>query len=345
MVFTEEQGIFRQAVREFAEERVAPAVQSILEQDAIPDELMQEAAEIGLFGVNAPEEFGGADMGVIDAAIVLDEMAKVAPGFARIIGANLVVNALAATSEELAARYIPRIAGGETCAGYGATVVETDADASKATWSEADGAYYLEKATAYTVNANADLLCISDGCKVAFIESGTEGVTVAATKNLGLAGSAYASVKLESVHVPAECVVDLTEEVAAFGNAFMAAEAAGCAEGLFARTLEFCQMRTHDFKPMTEMPAIASKLDGLETQVLVSTSVAFDAAANLDAVKDEEAGITLDQASRLARAARESIANSLVDVNEVAVRLHGGIGYHDPLTWRYLGDIMAYGTM
>lgn len=80
--------MLRQAVREFAEKEVAPIARAIDEEERVPFEVLKKAGELGLLGVPFPEQYGGADAGVVGYCVLMEEIYRKCASTATIIGAH-----------------------------------------------------------------------------------------------------------------------------------------------------------------------------------------------------------------------------------------------------------------
>src|SRR3954466_11582890 len=131
--FTPEQALLRRSVREFAERDLRPHVREWDEAQAFPRELLPKLAELGLMGIQFPEEFGGAAMSAIDYRICIEELARVDPSVSLSVAAH---NGLGAAhismfgSESQKQKYLVPLAKGETLAAWGLTEPGSGSDAA-----------------------------------------------------------------------------------------------------------------------------------------------------------------------------------------------------------------------
>src|SRR5260370_22777437 len=130
--YTKEQVHLRKSVREFAEAEIAPHVLEWDEEQIFPLEAIQQAGRLGLMGAIFPEELGGAGLGYIDYAIIIEELARVDPSVGLIVAAHnsLCTNHifLAGTCEQKK-QYIPKLATGEWLGFWSLTEPEAGSDA------------------------------------------------------------------------------------------------------------------------------------------------------------------------------------------------------------------------
>lgn len=356
MIFTDEQQLFRQSVREFAEKELAPLVPQIIETNMLPDGLYERAAELGILTVNIPEEYGGVGLGQVETCIVFEELCRVCPGFALSIEQTIDSNNLLLQSEAITKKYLSRLVDGTLRLGSGATPPEGQANTSewKVAFKRTVGGYIANATRLYGTNADADLLNIygldeEGNVLVAFIESDWPGVSVLPLdKKLGQAGNHGGTMIIKDVFVPEENVTP-----SSVGDSLTyytvydccAAEALGCAEGLFDKTVEFCKTRTHDYKPLVEMTAVSYKLAELKSKLYMASSMVYDCAQHQDEYMKTQDEVLKHTWFELAESTKMRVGELLMDVSYECIKLHGGLSYHDPNLWRYLGDQLNYCIM
>lgn len=355
MLFTEEQELFRQSVREFAETEVAPLVPQIIETNTYPPELLEKAAELGILGANYPEEWGGLGLGQVEVCIIFEEICRVCPGFALSIEI-LLVSASHFVGDAIRERYLPSLLAGKTALGSGATPPTGQANGteSKLFFTKVDGGYRANGTRLYATNHAADVAYAygpdEDGnTRYAFFEKGMEGFSAMPNdKKIGMAGNNGGTMVFDNVFVPEEMTgVTSVGDGDTYYRVYdgCAAEALGCAKGIFEKTLEWCQTRTHDFKPLTSMSAVSQKLAELKMKIIMAEALVYDCAVlndEFDRTHDEELGARWRQT---AEATKVQVSELLVPVAYECIKLHGGLGYHDPSIWRYLGDQLNYTHM
>lgn len=356
MIFNVDQQLLRETVREFAETDLAAAVPEIMETNMLPDGLYERAAELGILSVNIPEEFGGVGLGQVETCIVFEELCKVCPGFALSIEQTIDSNNMILQSETLTEKYIEGLVDGTLRLGSGATPPEGQANTAewKQSLTTVEGGYRANGTWLYATNCDAGLVDIygldeNNDLHVCFVETAWDGVSVGPLdKKLGQAGNHGGTIRLDDVFIPFENVTE-----GSVGDSLTyyivynccAAEALGCAEGLYEKTLEFCKVRTHDFKPLVEMSAVSYKLAELKSKLCMAKSMVYDCAEHQD-----EYFKTLDETQKqewflLAESTKICVSELLMDVAYECVKLHGGLGYHDRTVWRYLGDQLNYCIM
>ena len=135
------------AVRRFVAERLRPLEAQVSETDAIPDAVVQEMRELGLFGLSIPEAYGGLELSMEDECRVAIELGRTSPAFRSVVGTNIGIGSQGLViygTPEQKARWLPRIASGETVTSFALTEAEAGSDsASVRTRADRDGDGYV----------------------------------------------------------------------------------------------------------------------------------------------------------------------------------------------------------
>lgn len=357
MIFTEEQELFRQSVRQFAENELAPLVPQILETNTYPPELLKKAGELGFLGLNYPEEWGGGGLGRVETCIYFEEICKVCPGFA-LSTEILLVSGSHFKSADIRDKYLPGLLAGEYALGSGATPPTGQANGaeSKLTFTKTEGGYLVNGSRLYATNHDDKVGYLygpdeEGNTRYGFWERDMEGVEVVPNdKKIGQAGNNGGTVIFKDVFIPEEMTGTTS---VGDGDTYYevycgcSAEAVGCAKGLYEKTEEFCKTRTHNFKPLTELSGVKEKLAELKMKIYMAEAMVYTCASLEDTYNAQ--GRTDDA---LGQRWRETAVATKVQVSELlapvayeCIKLHGGLGYHDPMVWHYLGDQLNYTHM
>src|SRR5205807_9002988 len=263
---TEEQLQMKMSVREFAEAEIAPHVMEWDESQHFPMELLPKLGELGLTGVLFPEEYGGAGMGYVEYATIIEELSRVDGSVGISVAAH---NSLCSNhiyiygSEEQKRKYLVPLAQGKHLGAWGLTEPGAGSDASgtRTTASRQDGGWVINGAKNFITHAIHADTCVafassdrtkrSKGITGFIFEKGMPGFSPAKKENkLGLRASETASVVFEDCYVPDEN--RLGEEGQGFVNAMeildggrisIAALAVGIAQGAYESALRYSQER------------------------------------------------------------------------------------------------------
>src|SRR5271169_3054768 len=146
-------------VRRFVAERLRPLEAKVAEDDAVPDEILAEMRELGLYGLSIPEEYGGLGLSMEEECLVAIELGRTSPAFRSAFGTNVGIGSQGLVmfgTPEQKAKWLPSIASGEMVTSFALTEPEAGSDsASVQTRATRDGeAYVLNGAKRYITNAN-----------------------------------------------------------------------------------------------------------------------------------------------------------------------------------------------
>jgi alkylation response protein AidB-like acyl-CoA dehydrogenase len=337
----EEQQQIKQTIREFAEAELGPHVQEWDESQHFPIELRPKFAELGIMGVLFPEEYGGAGMGYIEYATIIEELARVDPSIGLAIAAH---NSLCAGhifvggSEDQKKKYLTPLARGEHFGAWGLTEPSSGSDASsmRTTAVRRDGGWVLNGSKNFITNATfagtTVALAISDrtagthGISAFVIEHGTKGFSVARKENkLGMRASDTAALVFDDCFVPDSNLLGepgqgfiQAMKVLDGGRISIASLAVGIAQGAYEAALRYVKERHQFGRPIAEFQAIQFKLADMATQIEAARLLTYQAAAlkNKGRVTTKESSMAKLYASEVS-----------VRVAEESVQIHGGYGY------------------
>jgi alkylation response protein AidB-like acyl-CoA dehydrogenase len=338
---SEEQQQIKQTIREFAEAEIAPHVSEWDEAQHFPVELRPKLAELGIMGVLVPEEYGGAGMGYIEYAAIIEELARVDPSIALAIAGHNSLGAghiQIAGSEKQKQKYLVPLARGEHFGAWGLTEPSSGSDASsmRTTAVRRDGGWVLNGSKNFITNATfaettvalaiTDRATGSHGISAFIIERGTKGFVVAKKENkLGMRASDTASLIFDDCFLAGANLIGEVGQgfvqamkVLDGGRISIAALAVGIAQGAYEAALKYAKERTQFGHPIAEFQAIQFKLADMATQIDAARLLTYRAAA----LKSQ--GRVTTRESSMAKLYASEVA---VRVAEESVQIHGGYGY------------------
>lgn len=338
---SEDQQQIKRAVREFAEAEIRPHVMEWDEAQYFPKDLFHKLGELGLTGVIFPEEYGGAGLGYVEYATVIEELARVDGSIGLSVAAH---NSLCTNhiyqygNSEQRRRFVTPLAKGEKLGAWGLTEPASGSDASamRTTAVRRDSGWVLNGAKNFiTHGISGDIavvLAVTDremrsrGVSAFIVERGTPGFIAGKKENkLGVRASETAGLILEDCFVPQENL--LGERGRGFVNAMqildggrisIAALALGIAQGAYEAALKYSKERHQFGKPIYEFQAIQFKLADMATQIDAARLLTLRAAW----LKDNKRQTTRESAM-----AKLYASEMAVRVCEEAIQIHGGYGY------------------
>jgi alkylation response protein AidB-like acyl-CoA dehydrogenase len=339
---TAEQRAVREAVRDFAEGEIRPVAADYERAERYPEQLRQQAADLGFVAPHVPEEYGGAGMDAVSTLLVTEELWRGDPGVGgAIAAADFGTGMIHDYGEEwMKTEWLPAVAGGETPIATGISEPAHGSNvAGMETRAERDGDEWVidgEK-TWITNGTVADVAIIMAKTDPA---AGHEGITAFLTptdvdgyeasridNKLGIRAQDTAEIHLDGLRVPAENVVGEVGQgfyqlmdFFAPARADVAAQATGVAQAAFEAARDYAGGREQFGRTIDEFQAIRHKLAEMATSIEAARSLAYRAGA---AIEDGDAAA----ATRLAAMAKLFASEHAVDVTDEAIQVHGGAGY------------------
>lgn len=337
----EEQQQIKYSVREFAESEIRPNVMEWDESQHFPDELRPKLAELGLMGVIFPEEYGGANLGYVEYATIIEEIARVCGSVGLSVAAH---NSLCSNhifmfgNEEQKQKYLVPLINGETWGAWGLTESQAGSDSagtrtnairSNGGWKVNGSKNFITHAiTGNTLVAVAvtDKEKGNKGISAFIFDKSMEGFRSDKKENkLGMRASETASVVFEDCSVPEQNLLGNEGEgflqamqILDGGRISIAALSVGIAQGAYESAVKYAKERHQFGKPIAEFQAIQFKLADMATQIECARLLTQQAAALKDA------GAKVSQKSAMAKLYASETA---VRVAEEAIQIHGGYGY------------------
>lgn len=340
---TETFGLLRDTVRRFVDERLIPAEDRVDHDDKVPDEIVREMRELGLFGLSVPEEFGGLGLTMAEEAAIIREICRASVAFRSVIGTTVGIGSQGIVIDgtpEQKADWLPRLASGEAVASFALTEPEAGSDAaSLRTTAVLEGDHYRINGTKryitnapyakmFTLMARTDANVKGAGGISAFIvPADLPGISLGAPdRKMGQRGAKTCDVILDDVMVPAANIIGgvpgrgfkTAMKVLDRGRIHIAAVALGQIDRLIEMSLSYALERRQfgatiaSFQLVQAMLA-DSKVDQLAVEAMMRTIAdRFDAGEK----------VALD-CSALKYFASEAVGR----VADRAVQIYGGAGY------------------
>ena len=350
---SEEQLLLRQTLRDFAARELAPGAGVRDETARFPAELIPKLAALGLFGINIPQEYGGAGFDSLGAAIIIEEIARVDAAVALMIASHNSLSAahiLGFANEEQKRKYLPPLASGEklgawalteSCSGSDAAALRTSAGLERDHWILNGQKQFITQGSVagiYVIMASTDPSRGKHGISAFIVERGTPGLSAGKIENkLGVRASDTATLHLDDLRVPEKNL--LGERNGAFRNVLqvlqggrigIAAIALGLARGALEESLKYCAERKQFGKALAEFQAIQWMLADMATE-LDAARLLVQRAARLKDIGEPFA--------KAASQAKLYAAELAMRATSKAIQIHGGYGYlKDYPVERYFRD-------
>jgi alkylation response protein AidB-like acyl-CoA dehydrogenase len=345
---SDEQRLLRDTMRAFVDEKIRPVARELEASGAYPDEIVAGLADLGLFGLTVPEEYGGLGADMVSLAIVFEEISRGWMGVAGVLGSHSLscwMIARYGTPEQRAA-YLPGLATGERRTGIGLTEPGAGSDLQGITTTarrDGDGYVISGRKTWITNARHADPLPVlvktdpaatppHTGMSVFLVEAGTPGFEVVRDlPKLGYRGPETCELILDDARVPASALLGGTEgrglqqvlSALETGRVNVAARAVGVAQEAYDQALRYAGQREAFGQQISGFQAVQLKLADMAIKVQAARLMTYWAASRADA------GRRTDLESGMAKVfSSEAALQCAID----AMQVHGGYGYSREFT-------------
>jgi len=351
--------LLKDGIARFVREVLIPHEDIVAETDAIPDRIVAQMRELGLFGLCIPEEYGGLALTMEEEALVAMELAYASPAFRSLVGTNNGIGAqgivIDGTPEQKAA-WLPRLASGEIIGSFALTEPDSGSDAaSLRTTAAREGDDYVingvkryitnaPEAGVFTVMARTDRTRKDAGAISAIlVERGAPGLSLGKIdRKMGQRGAHTCDVIFENCRVPAANLIGGQEgvgfktamKVLDKGRLHIAAVCVGAARRMLDDALRYAMERQQFGQPIAGFQLVQAMLADSQAELYAARSMVLDAAR----LRDEGQDVSME-ASCCKLFASEMCGR----VADRAVQIHGGAGYvSDYAAERFYRDVRLF---
>jgi alkylation response protein AidB-like acyl-CoA dehydrogenase len=339
-ILTEDEILFRDNIRQFAEDKVRPLVKEMDEKGVFEKDLIHEFFQLGLMGIEIPEQYGGSGAKFFEAILAVEELSRVDASAGVIVDVQntLVNNALLRWGNgEQKKRYLPKMAS-DTAGAYALSEAGSGSDAfALQTRAELRGADYVlngrklwitngKEAGLFVLFATLDPSAGYKGITAFLIEKNFAGFSVGKKEDkLGIRASSTCELILEDCHVPKENVLGepgkgykIAIETLNEGRIGIGAQMIGVARGAWEYAAKYSQERKQFGKAIAEFQGIQFQIAQMATEIEAARLMVYNAARMKDAGVNfvKEAAMTKLYASQVAER-----------VTSLAIEIYGGYGF------------------
>ena len=337
---SQEEKFFRDTVRQFAEQEIAPLVRRMDEEQHFDPALLRRLFEMGLMGIAVPEEYGGSGGTCFDSVLAIEMLSAVDPAVAVLVDVQntLVINALVRWGAEAQKRrYLPRLAAdyagayalSEAGSGSDAFALQTHAEFRGNTWILNGRKLWItnsRESGVFIIFANADPAAGYKGITAFLVEKDTPGFTIGRKEDkLGIRASSTCELILDGCEVPAAQVLGdvgrgykIAIETLNEGRIGIGAQMLGLAEGAWGHAARYAKERKQFGKRLAEFQAMQFQLAEMATDIEAARLLVYNAARLKDA----------DQSFRKEAAMCKYFASQVAErVASLAVEVLGGVGF------------------
>ena len=330
-------------VNRFVRERLVPAEAQVAETDEIPQDIVDDMKQMGLFGLTVPEEFGGLALTMEEEVMVMLAMGQTSPCFRSLFGTTVGIGSqgiLFDGTPEQKAKYLPKLATGELIASFALTEPGAGSDAASLTTTAIrDGDHYVVNGTKrYITNSpQAGIFTLmartnpankgASGVSAFIVEANTPGITIGKVdKKMGQRGAHTADVIFENCRVPVSQLLGGKEgqgfktamKVLEKGRIHIAAICVGVAERMLRDALNYAMDRKQFGQPIAEFQLVQAMLADSQAELYAARCMVIDAARK----RDE--GLNVATEASCCKLFASEMCGRVADR---AVQIFGGAGY------------------
>ncbi|HEY6390532.1 MAG TPA: acyl-CoA dehydrogenase [Bryobacteraceae bacterium] len=337
---SDEEKMFQASVRRFARERIGPHVREMDEAGVFRKELLHEMFELGLMGIEIPEEYGGQGGNFFQSVLAVEALAAVDPSAAVIVDVqNTIANNILIRwgSSEQKRRYLPKLAR-DTVAAFALSEAGSGSDAfGMASRAVKHGDHFLitgrklwitnaAEAGIYFLFANANPEAGHRGITCFIVERGFAGFQVGKKEDkLGIRASSTCELILDDCRVPAENVLSevgkgykIAIETLNEGRIAIGSQMTGLAQGALDHAIAYAKQRRQFGKPIAEFQGVQFELAQMATEVEASRLLVYNSARLRDA------GMPFVTEAAMAKYFASQVAENTASR---AVEIFGGVGF------------------
>lgn len=349
----------RQGIRTFVWSRLVPLEAQVAETDEIPEAVVDEMRQLGLFGLSVPEEYGGVGLTMEEECVIGFELGQTSPAFRSVFGTNVGIGSQGIVmdgTEEQRRRFLPGVASGAIITSFALTEPDSGSDAaSLRTTARREGdQYVLNGVKRYITNASrADLFTLmartdpnqpgAAGISAFLVPRTSPGLTVGPPDHkMGQQGTRTADVILDDCRIPASALLGGVEgqgfktamKVLDRGRLHISSICCGTAERLIREMVGFATGRRQFGRPIAEFQLIQAMIADSRTEANAGWAMVLECARK----RDRGENVTLDAA-----ACKLFCAEMVGRVADRAVQVHGGAGYiRDYPVERFYRDVRLF---
>jgi alkylation response protein AidB-like acyl-CoA dehydrogenase len=334
--FTEEQRMLRNMARDFVTTEVKPLAQKIDEEEKIPHELIRKIADIGFLGASFPQEYGGGGFGEVGYCVMQEEMGRGCLATSTFIGAHQSIGANAiyiGGSEEIKKKYLVPLAEGKYIGGFALTEASAGSDSfNLRTKARLDGnEWVINGEKLWITNGGfADILSVfartERGISAFVVETKTPGFSAGPKeKKMGIRGSMTNALTFDNVRIPKDNIIGddgrgflIAMKTLDAGRLGLGAACLGAMKELLEMSTKFAKERKQFDEPLSHFQAIQFMLADIGMTIYALESMVYRTAQEYDEKKP---------VSRQAAYVKLYASEQLCKVADIAVQIHGGMGY------------------
>lgn len=333
--------MFRDTLRKFVDKELEPIAEKVEEEDRIPDETVAKMADLGLFGLSIPVDYGGFGMNVLGQCVAMEELSRTNACFRTRIGTNNGIGSMGivrAGTEAQRRKFLPKLATGEMIGAFALTEPNAGSDASaiRTTAVRKGDKYILNGMKHFITNGDiadvSTVMAVTDkskgtkGISAFLVEKGFKGFSVGTIeRKMGFRGSHTCELVFDDCEVPAENLLGregegfkIAMQILDKGRLTMGACALGSLEKLIDLSRDYAAMRVTFGEPIINRQAIQWMLVNMAIDAYAVRNAVYNAAWKMDRG---------DRVTKEAAMVKVLASEAAWRASDSAVQIHGGMGY------------------
>ena len=338
--FSDDEILFRDNVRQFANDKIRPLVKEMDEKGVFEKDLIHDFFQLGLMGIEIPEQYGGGGAKFFEAIVAVEELSRVdaSAGVVVDVQNTLVNNALLRWgNDEQKKRYLPKMAA-DTVGAYALSEASSGSDAfGLQTRAILKGSEYVlngrklwitngKEAGLFVLFATLDPAAGYKGITAFLVEKNFPGFTVGKKEDkLGIRASSTCELILEDCHVPKENVLGesgrgykIAIETLNEGRIGIGAQMIGLARGAWEYACKYAQERKQFGKPISDFQGIQFQIAQMATEIEAARLMVYNCA------RMKDAGVNFVKEAAMTKLFASQVAER---VTSLAIEIYGGYGF------------------
>ncbi|MBC8313645.1 MAG: acyl-CoA dehydrogenase family protein [Candidatus Cloacimonetes bacterium] len=353
MILSDKHLKFREKVKQFADNEIAPESTELEKKEKFPWEIIKKMGKSNLLAIYVPKKYGGAGLDTLSYAIAVEEIGRVCGSTGIFLAAHTslgIYPIFLSGNEEQKKKWLPPLASGEKISSFGLTEPNAGSDAAgtQTTFKLVDDKYLINGTKCFITSggvgdtivftATKDPSLGYKGISAFVVEKGTPGFSEGKREDkLGLRGSITSELIFDNCEIPQENLLGKDGEgfkvfmqTLDGGRISIGALALGIAQGALDACIKFCKSNSINKKPLFKMQSIQSTIAEMGTEIEAARLLVHQAAA----LKDE--GLPITKESAMGKYYASKIG---MKATSTAVELHGMLGLKkDYLVERFMRD-------
>jgi len=334
--------IFLSSIEKFVKNKLIPKEEVVVNSNTIPQEIVSEMKELGIFGLSIPKEYGGSNLSMEEEVKVAFELGKASPAFRSIAGTNIGIGSqtiVMAGTKKQKEKYLPKFATGEFIGSFALTEPDAGSDAmSIQTKAKKIGKKYIINGTkryitnapianVFSVMARTKPEKLSSSISCFLVDANLDGITIGKPDTkMGQRGAITSDVTFNDCEVPEDALLGEKEgigfttamKVLDKGRLHISAICVGLAERLLEESLNYSINRKQFGEPISKFQLIQAMIADSKAEILASKGLILNTAQK----RDKGENVTLESSC-----AKLFSSEMLGKVADRAVQIHGGAGY------------------